>query len=98
MSLWTSDKIEVPIINAGNNLEKMRYSHTGKNIITGGLENRLKVFDLEKQSLIFTEKDLPHDALQLRLPICITDLNLLPGTQTIATVSKYGYVRSTNFL
>ncbi|XP_012230167.2 WD repeat-containing protein 74-like [Linepithema humile] len=93
VSLWTSDKIEVPIINAGNNLEKMRYSHTGKNIITGGLENRLKVFDLEKQSLIFTEKDLPHDALQLRLPICITDLNLLPGTQTIATVSKYGYIR-----
>lgn len=74
----------------------MRHSRTGKNIITGGLENRLKVFDLEKQKLIFTEKDVPHDELQLKVPIWITDLNYLPGTQEITTISKYGYV-STNF-
>lgn len=93
ISLFPTDTIEKPIINAGNNLEKMRYSHMEKNIITGGLENRLKVFDLEQQRLIFTEKDLSHDELQLRVPVWITDLNFLPGTQQITTVSKYGYIR-----
>lgn len=96
VSLWSANSTEEPIINVGDNLEKMRHSRTGKNIITGGLENRLKVFDLEKQKLIFTEKDVPHDELQLKVPIWITDLNYLPGTQEITTISKYGYV-STNF-
>lgn len=98
ISLYPTNTIEVPIINAGSNLEKMRHSRMEKNIIiTGGLENKLKVFDLEKQKLIFIEKDLPHDKLQLKIPIWITDLNFLSRSQEITTVSKYGYVRSTHF-
>ncbi|XP_070157663.1 WD repeat-containing protein 74 [Polyergus mexicanus] len=93
VSLWPFDGKEEILINAGENLNRMRHSCTQKNIIaTGGLENRLKLFDLEKQELIFSEKNLPHDWLELRIPIWISDLNFLPGTQQIATVGRYGHV------
>lgn len=99
VSLWPFDRKEEVLINAGENLNRMRHSCTGKNIIaTGGLENRLKLFDLEKQELIFSEKNLPHDWLELRIPISISDLNFLPGTQQIATVGRYGHVKNFFFL
>lgn len=67
-----------------------------KNIIaTGGREHRLKLYDLEKQAMIFNEKNLSHDWLELKIPISISDLNFLPGTQQIATVGRYGHVRIT---
>ncbi|CAL1679409.1 unnamed protein product [Lasius platythorax] len=94
VSLWPFDRKEEVLINAGENLHRMCHSCTQKNIIaTGGLENRLKLFDLEKQELIFSEKNIPHDWLELRVPIWISDLNFLPGTKQIATVGRYGHVR-----
>lgn len=93
VSLWPFGGKEEVLINAGENLNRMRQSCMQKNIIaTGGLENRLKLFDLEKQEQIFSEKNLPHDWLELRIPIWISDLNFLPGTQQIATVGRYGHV------
>lgn len=95
ISLWSFDnRKEEILINAGENLNGMRHSCMQKNIIaTGGLENRLKLFDLEKQKLIFSEKNLSHDWLELRVPIWISDLNFLSGTKQIATVGRYGHVR-----
>ncbi|RLU16853.1 hypothetical protein DMN91_010921 [Ooceraea biroi] len=67
----------------------MCHSRVQKNIIaTGGLENRLKLFDLEKRTLIFSEKNLSHDWLELRIPIWISDLNFLPATQQIVTADE----------
>lgn len=98
VSLWPFDGKEEVLINAGENLNRMRQSCMQKNIMaTGGLENRLKLFDLEKQELIFSEKNLPHDWLELRIPISISDLNFLPGTQQIATVGRYGHVKNIIF-
>lgn len=98
VSLWPFDRKEEVLINAGENLHRMCHSCTQKNIIaTGGLENRLKLFDLEKQELIFSEKNIPHDWLELRVPIWISDLNFLPGTKQIATVGRYGHVKKTIF-
>lgn len=99
ISLWSFDnRKEEILINAGENLNGMRHSCMQKNIIaTGGLENRLKLFDLEKQKLIFSEKNLSHDWLELRVPIWISDLNFLSGTKQIATVGRYGHVKNTIF-
>lgn len=94
VGLCSSDGKEKILINAGKNLDKMCHSHIEKNIIaTGGLENRLKLFDLEKRTSIFSEKNLSHDWLELRVPIWISDLHFLPGTQQIATAGRYGHVR-----
>lgn len=94
VTLWRFDGEKEILINAGENLNRMCHSHVQRNIIaTGGQENRLKLYDLEKQTLIFSEKNLSHDWLELRVPIWISDINFLPETQQIATVGRYGHVR-----
>lgn len=94
ISLWPFNEQEKVLINAGENLNKMCHSSVQKNIIaTGGFEHRLKLFDLEKQTMIFTEKNVSHDWLELRVPIWISDINFLPKTQQIATASRYGHVK-----
>lgn len=94
IKLWRSNNKEQFVLNAGSNLLKMRHSNINKNIIaTGGQENRLKLFDLEKQQQIFNEKNMPHDFLNLRVPIWISDIAYLHDSPKIATVSRYGCVR-----
>jgi ribosome biogenesis protein NSA1 len=98
VTLWPVNGKEEALINAGENLNKMCHSRVQKNIIaTGGLENRLKLFDLEKRTSIFSEKNVSHDWLELRVPIWISDLNFLPGTQQIATAGRYGHVNIFDF-
>ncbi|XP_032673869.1 WD repeat-containing protein 74 [Odontomachus brunneus] len=94
VTLWRLDREEELLINAGENLDRMCHSRVQRNVIaTGGREHILKLYDLEKQALIFNEKNLRHDWLELRVPIWISDMNFLPETQQIATVGRYGHVR-----
>jgi len=96
ISLWSSVGKGEELVDAGENLNRMCHSHVQKNVIaTGGAENKVKLFDLEKQKQIFLEKNLPHDWLNLRRPVWISDLNFLPETQQIASVGRYGHVRNT---
>lgn len=95
IKLWRFKEEDGFIIKAGANLDKMRHSRVKKEIIaTGGQEHALKLFDIEKRVQIFTEKNMPHDWLQIRVPIWISDVDFLPGTEEIVTTSKYGHVRS----
>ncbi|XP_015586567.1 WD repeat-containing protein 74 isoform X2 [Cephus cinctus] len=94
VKLWKFNKKEQLLINAGANLHRMRHSHINKNIIaTGGEENELKLFDLERQSRIFLEKNVRHDSLELRVPISISDIGFLPNSSNVVTTSKYGFIR-----
>lgn len=91
--LWSSSGKGEIVLNAGANLDRMCHSREQKNIIaTGGVENKLKLYDLETQKRIFLEKSLPHDWLQLRIPVWISDMNFLPGSQQIVSVTKYGNI------
>lgn len=73
----------------------MRHSKINKHIIaTGGQEHELKLFDIERKTRIFLEKNVTHDWLQLRVPIWISDIDFLPHTEQIVTVGRYGHVRS----
>lgn len=95
IKLWRFQEEDGFLMNAGKNLDKMRHSRINKQIIaTGGQEHALKLFDIEKQTQIFIEKNVPPDWLQLRVPIWISDIDFLHGTEEIVTTSKYGYVRS----
>ncbi|KAI4498935.1 hypothetical protein M0802_006110 [Mischocyttarus mexicanus] len=94
IKIWNFNDQDKVILNAGDNLHRMRHSNTNKNIIaTGGKENRLKLFDLEKQQQIFHEKNMPHDFLNLRVPIWISDIAFLHDSHRIVTVSRFGHVR-----
>ncbi|KAK2582506.1 hypothetical protein KPH14_004804 [Odynerus spinipes] len=94
IKLWKFNNKEQFVLNAGDNLHRMRHSNVNRKIIaTGGQENRLKLFDLEKQEQIFSEKNMPHDFLNLRIPIWISDIAYLRDSPTLATVSRYGHLR-----
>ncbi|EFN87461.1 WD repeat-containing protein 74 [Harpegnathos saltator] len=95
VSLWRqTDKEGELLINAGENLNRMCHSHVQRNVIaTGGREHILKLYDLEKQVMIFNEKNVRHDWLELKVPVWISDMNFLSGAQQIATVGRYGHIR-----
>ncbi|XP_071559105.1 WD repeat-containing protein 74 [Temnothorax nylanderi] len=94
VSLWSSATGKgQELVNAGKNLTSMCHSRVHKNLIaTGGNENKVKLYNLEKQKLVFLEKDLPHDWLNLKRPVCTSDLSFLPGTQQIVSVSRHGHI------
>ncbi|KAJ1525984.1 hypothetical protein ONE63_009164 [Megalurothrips usitatus] len=82
-------------INAGQNLCKMRHSKTNPNIIgSGGLENELKLWDLNTGKNTFLAKNVPNDQrLQTRVKVWVTDHTFLPNSQKVVVGSRYGYVR-----
>lgn len=94
IKLWKFNDQGQVILNAGDNLHRMRHSNVNKKIIaTGGKENGLKLFDLERQKQIFSEKNVPHDFLNLRVPIWVSDIAFLQDSHKVVTVSKFGHVR-----
>lgn len=94
VKLWRFKEEDGFIIKAGENLDKMRHSKINKHVIaTGGQEHELKLFDIERKTRIFLEKNVAHDWLQLRVPIWISDIDFLPHTEQIVTVGRYGHVR-----
>lgn len=94
IKLWKQHEEDEFILNAGENLLRMRQANLKKNIIaTGGQENPLKLFDLEKKVNIFTAKNVPHNWLQLRVPVSVTDLCFSSNNEQIITVGKFGHIR-----
>ncbi|XP_066598507.1 WD repeat-containing protein 74 [Prorops nasuta] len=94
IKLWRFKDNDEVILNVGNNLCKMCNSFTHENIIaTGGKENELKLYNVETKTKIFTEKNIRHDWLEMRVPVWISDIAFLPGIYKVATVGRYGHVR-----
>ncbi|XP_034234774.1 WD repeat-containing protein 74 [Thrips palmi] len=81
-------------IHAGGPVSKMRHSMSNPSIIgTGGLENELKLWDLNTGKKTFESKNVPLDFLQLRVKVWVTDHVFMPSSDNVAVGSKYGYVR-----
>lgn len=85
------------VMEAGDNISKMRQCPQNRNLIAvGGKDraNNLNVFDLEAQKSIFKSKNVPHDNLQLEVPIWESDLTFVNNSDKyLATCSRYGYIR-----
>ncbi|XP_075214711.1 WD repeat domain 74 lethal (2) k09848 [Lycorma delicatula] len=81
-------------INAGPCLERMRHSAVNVHCVaTGGKENDLKLWDLEKGTSTFTAKNVRPDELQLRVPVWVSDIAFLPESPKVAISSRHGFVR-----
>ncbi|XP_018013736.1 WD repeat-containing protein 74 [Hyalella azteca] len=62
-------------------------------LATGGCENDLKIWDLENtKKPIFSAKNVPHDPLNLRQPVWVSDLTFLEDG-TVVVASRHKYVR-----
>ncbi|CAG9574062.1 unnamed protein product [Danaus chrysippus] len=59
---------------------------------TGGEENDLKVYRIGETEPLFMAKNLPHDWLQLRKPVWVSDLTFLSPSE-LAVCSRHGYIR-----
>jgi ribosome biogenesis protein NSA1 len=85
------------VIETGDNISRMRQCPTNpKFIAVGGKSrnNNLKVIDLETQKEIFSSKNVPHDNLQLEVPVWDSDVSFVNGSEhCLATCSRYGYIR-----
>lgn len=85
------------ILETGDNISKMRQCKQNRNLVAvGGKErkNNLKIFDLESQKQIFSSKNVPHDSLQLEVPVWDSDISFVNNSDNcLATCSRYGYIR-----
>jgi ribosome biogenesis protein NSA1 len=81
----------------GDNLSRMRQCSQNKNLVAvGGKDrnNNVKVFDLEAEKSIFSSKNVPHDNLQLEVPVWDSDVCFVNNNEAnIATCSRHGYIR-----
>lgn len=60
-------------------------------IAFGGNENDLKIFDLEKNELVWEARNVPKDNLGLRVPIWHTDIKFANRVENNKIVSGTGY-------
>lgn len=85
------------VIETGDNISHMRQCKKNPNLIAvGGKErkNNLKVYDLTSQKQIFSSKNVPHDNLELEVPVWDSDVSFVNNSEhCLATCSRYGYIR-----
>ncbi|KAM8938944.1 WD repeat-containing protein 74 [Pelodytes ibericus] len=95
LKVWKEGASENLELQVGAGVEKMRQCDTQRHRIgTGGKENDLKIWDLERaEEPIFRAKNLRNDWLDLRVPVWIRDLDFIPETDKIVTCTSYHQVR-----
>ena len=82
-------------LTVGDNVACMRldpFSYT--RFAVGGKEHLLRLWDIESGKVSFKAKNVPHDFLDLRLPVWIKDIQFLPeNPNTFLTATAYHQVR-----
>ncbi|MFH4977366.1 hypothetical protein AB6A40_004075 [Gnathostoma spinigerum] len=94
LNVWSKSGDCVKTLNAGSDLVVM-VPNRGQDgqCATGGNENPLKVWDLEKGEKVFIAKNVPPDSLQLRVPVWETAISFLPDSSNIVTATKKSQIR-----
>ncbi|XP_059187389.1 WD repeat-containing protein 74 [Centropristis striata] len=95
LRVWAEDRSEpVTELNAGKNVCRMRQNpaHPHK-VATGGKENGLKIWDLQKpEEPVFNAKNLRDDWLDLRRPHWVRDMAFIPDSDKVVTCTGYHQV------
>ncbi|XP_069578760.1 WD repeat-containing protein 74 [Brachyistius frenatus] len=95
LRVWREDRSEpVTELNAGKSVCRMRQSPVHRNkVATGGKENGLKIWDLERpETPVFTAKNLRDDWLDLRRPHWVRDMAFIPDSDKVVTCTSYHQV------
>ncbi|KAG9263232.1 WD repeat-containing protein 74 [Astyanax mexicanus] len=95
LSVWTEGSTDKLEINVGKGVCRMRQNPARRNCVaTGGKENPLKVWDLERpDKALFTAKNVANDWLDLRVPVWVRDMAFIPDSEKIVTCTGYHQVR-----
>lgn len=95
LNLWNNKGESELEIKTGDKLSCMRQNFFKHNLVaTGGKENPLKLWDINKPTKpIFTSKNVPHDWLNLRVPIHVMSIDFIPKSEKIVTGTGYHQVR-----
>ncbi|VDN18867.1 unnamed protein product [Gongylonema pulchrum] len=84
LSLSTSSGKVVKELDAGCDLRVMIPKCEEDGVCaTGGKENPLKVWNMERGETIFIAKNVRPDELQLRVPVWVNDIRFIPKSQNI---------------
>lgn len=87
---------EIQTLTAGTDISQMRQCKDNQRLLaTGGKDrkNNLKVWNIEQETPIFSSKNVPHDSLQLEVPVWDSDIGFL-DCNNLVTASRYGYIRT----
>ncbi|XP_029026841.1 WD repeat-containing protein 74 [Betta splendens] len=93
--VWREDRSEAVMeLNAGKNVCRMRQNPVHRHkVATGGKENGLKMWDLERpEKPVFTAKNLRDDWLDLRRPHWVRDVGFIPDSDKMVTCTGYHQV------
>jgi ribosome biogenesis protein NSA1 len=66
------------VLEAGGEVSRMRLSPVSGLFATGGRENDLCLWDVERRACLFRAKNVPVDSLEMRVPVWVTDFCFMP--------------------
>ncbi|XP_012692694.1 WD repeat-containing protein 74 [Clupea harengus] len=95
LKVWKEGSTDTVEMNAGGGVCRMRQNKSQRSrVATGGKENPLKVWDLERPDKpIFIAKNVAQDWLDLRVPIWVRDIAFIPDSDKIVTCTGHHQVR-----
>jgi len=92
--------------SAGEHVSRIRRSTVTNLLATGGKNNDLKLWDIATQQAVFKARNVPHDFLDMEVPVWVTDMCFFPGSgsgpakslsggapEKVVTCTAYSYVR-----
>lgn len=98
LRVWRQEGGDEPVtqVDAGKNVCRMRQSPANPNkVATGGKENGLKIWDLQRpEQPAFSAKNLRDDWLDLRRPYWVRDMAFIPDSDKVVTCTGYHQVCS----
>ncbi|XP_056323085.1 WD repeat-containing protein 74 [Danio aesculapii] len=91
LKVWKEGSTDTVEVNVGKDICRMRQNQSQRHhVATGGKENPLKVWDLEKPDKpIFTAKNVAHDWLDMRVPVWVRDIGFIADSDKIVTCTGH---------
>uniref|UniRef100_A0A1I7V2N9 WD_REPEATS_REGION domain-containing protein n=1 Tax=Caenorhabditis tropicalis TaxID=1561998 RepID=A0A1I7V2N9_9PELO len=93
IQVWNDKSEVISEWKCGPGAAVMRGSNEKPEIVTGGMKNLLKTWNLETGQQIWSSRNVPPDMLGLEIPIMVTDARFIPGQHTILEANKHHEMR-----
>lgn len=93
LSVWNDTGESCGEWQAGPGVKVMRGSNTRKEVVTGGMKNLLKTWDIETGKRVWGARNVPLDFLGLEVPIAITDARYVDDVGNIIEATKVHELR-----
>ncbi|VDO59521.1 unnamed protein product [Haemonchus placei] len=93
LNVWDKSGESTAEWEAGPGVKVMRGSNARKEVVTGGLKNLVKTWDIETGKRVWSARNVPLDFLGLEVPIACTDARYVDDSGTIVEATKVHELR-----